>query len=76
MDSAERENLRSVVAVALACAPRRLKKQFADQYDAATSTAQRQLSEAVTEALVEYLDRKSRPHDGVGFMSRLPDRRG
>jgi hypothetical protein len=55
MESVDPARLRSVIAVALACAPKRTKKAFADQFDPNTGPAQRELAEAVTEAVVTYL---------------------
>jgi hypothetical protein len=61
MDSADREHLRIVIAVALACVPRTVKKAFADRFDPRTAAAKKQLAEAVTAAVEQTftLERKA-----------------
>jgi hypothetical protein len=61
MDSAEKERLRGVIAVALACAPKRLKKAFADPYDPKAGEAQKQLSVAVVDAVEMFYRLKADP---------------
>jgi hypothetical protein len=70
--SADREYLRQVVAVALAVAPRAVKKAFADRRDAFHEQAQRQLSQAVADAVLQtfIVEPKPLPPPGPGVASR------
>jgi hypothetical protein len=72
MDSRDREHLRIVIAVALACVPRAIKKAFADRFDPKTEAAQKQLAEAVTVAVEQTftLERKPMPTMGPGVPVR------
>ena len=72
MDSRDREELRTVIAVALACVPRAIKRAFADRFDPQGETAKRQLSEAVTSAVEQTftLERKPLPPMGRGVPAR------
>jgi hypothetical protein len=72
MDSADREHLRIVIAVALAGVPRAIKKAFAERFDPKTDTAKKQLAEAVTVAVEQTftLTRKPLPPMGQGVPAR------
>lgn len=74
MDSRDREELRMVIAVALACVPRAVRKAFAERALPQADNARRQLSEAVTAAVVQAftVEPKPLPPPGRGVPSR-PD---
>jgi hypothetical protein len=75
--SADWEYLRQVVAVALAVAPRAVKRALADRRDADHERAQRQLSQAVADAVLQtfIVERKPLPPPGPGVASRPLPRR-
>jgi hypothetical protein len=72
---ADREYLRQVIAVALAVAPMATKKAFADRHEARHWNAQRQLSQAVADAVLQTftVERKPLPPPGPGVPSRPPE---
>jgi hypothetical protein len=72
LDAADREYLRQVIAVALAVAPRRIKRAFADRTDKDHDAAQRHLSQSAADAVVQCFDlqRKPLPPPGRGVASR------
>ena len=55
------ERLDDVIGVALACVPRRVKKQFAELYDPGEAAANRKITEAVTAAVLRYLEAVENP---------------
>jgi hypothetical protein len=61
-----------VIAVALACVPRAIKKAFGDRFDPRTETAKTHLAEAVTTAVEQTftLERKPLPPPGRGVPAR------
>jgi hypothetical protein len=61
MDSEDAASLRDVIAVALACAPRGVKKAYADRYDPKQQDASRQLTDSVVKAIAQYFHTKANP---------------
>ena len=68
MDQADREHLRIVIAVALATAPRRVKRAWLDRSDQRHEAAGRPLADAV----LRSFDLARKPHrGGPSLHSRL-----
>lgn len=74
MDSSSSERLRLVISVALATAPRAVKKAFADRYSEREQDSVRRLSQAAADAVLQTYDMTEKPlaPPGRGVPSR-PD---
>ena len=74
MDQATRDHLRVVIAVALAVAPRAVKRAFADRCDADHHSARRELSHAAAEAVLQHFEITRKPDPlNVGAHSRFTE---
>jgi hypothetical protein len=71
-NAADRDYLRTVIAVALAMVPRRVRQDFADRNIMVRDAAQRQLSEAAADAVLQCfnLERKPLPPSGTAVAAR------
>jgi hypothetical protein len=61
-----REQLRIIIAVALAVAPKRLKQAFADRYDAKHEAAQKHLSAEAADAVLQSFEVSPKPLPPMG----------
>ena len=71
---AAREYLRTIIGVALALVPRRVKQDFADRYSERNEAARKQLSEAAADAVAHHFHlspKESREEPGTSLHSRL-----
>lgn len=64
MAEADREHLRVVISVALATAPKRVKRAWLDRYDEQHQAAGRQLGQAVADAVLQSFDVARKPDRG------------